>query len=71
MYFMPLFLTRPTNENHEITHGRKFWTHEKKFGTHEIPTRKYFGPTKYAREKILDPRNTHDGRMALDPQDPR
>ena len=64
MNFMPLFLTRPTNENHEITHGRKFWTHE-------IPTRKYFGPTKYAREKILDPRNTHDGRMALDPQDPR
>ena len=56
MNFMPLFLTRPTNENHEITHGRKFWTHE-------IPTRKNLGLTKYPRENILDPRNTHEKKF--------
>ena len=31
-----------------------------KFWNHEIPTRKNFRPTKYPREKILDPRNTHE-----------
>ena len=48
---------RPTTENYEITRERKFCTHE-------IPTREYFVPTKYPREKILDPRNTHEGTMA-------
>ena len=33
-------------------------THKKKFWIHEIPTRKYFGPTKYPRR--------HDGTVALD-----
>ena len=27
---------------------------------YEIPTRKNLGPTKYPRENILDPRNTHE-----------
>ena len=31
-------------------------THEKEFETHEIPTKKYFRPTKYPREKISNPR---------------
>ena len=31
-----------------------------KFWTHEIPTRKNVGPTKYPREKMLDPLNTHE-----------
>ena len=30
-----------------------------KFWAHEIPTRINLWPTKYPREKILDPRNTH------------
>ena len=46
---MPLFLMQPTAESYEITHERKFWTHEKSFE-----------PTKYPREKILDPWNTHE-----------
>ena len=36
---------------------------------YEITTRKYFGPTKYPRENILDPQR-HDGTrptMACDP----
>ena len=41
----------------------KFETHEKIFWTHEIPTTKNLGPTKYPRR--------HDGKMALDPRDPR
>ena len=32
-------------------------THEKVFWTFKIPTRKYFGPTKYPRENILNPLN--------------
>ena len=32
---------------------------ENNFGLKKIPLRKNFGPTKYTREKILDPRNTH------------
>ena len=35
-----------------------------KFWTHEIPTRNDFGLTKYPREKLLDPKNTHEGTMA-------
>ena len=31
--------------------------------TTKLPTRKNFGPTKYPREKILDPQNTHEGTM--------
>ena len=53
---MPLFLIRPTTENDEITHERKFWTHE-------IPTRKNLGPAKYPRGKTLDPRNTHEKKI--------
>ena len=53
---MPLFLIRPTTENDEITHERKFWTHE-------IPTRKNLGPAKYPRGKTLDPRNTHEKKF--------
>ena len=63
---MPLFLMRPTTGNYEFTHKSKFWTQE-------IPTRKYFGPTKYPREKILDPRR-HDGTRHTRPmmaRDPR
>ena len=52
--------------NHEI-HTKKNLelrnTHEKRFWTHNIPTRKDFGPTKYPREKILDPQNTHKKRF--------
>ena len=54
---MPLFLMRPTTEIYEIAYEREFWTHE-------IPTRKYLGPAKYPREKILDPRNTQEGTIA-------
>ena len=46
-------------------------THEKKIRIHNVPTRKTFGPIKYAQEKISDSRNTrkkkfwtHDGKMA-------
>ena len=73
---MPLFLMRPTAES-KITQDRKLWNHEirtrknlgppkykKKIGTLEVRTRKYFVPTKYPREKVLDPRNTHEGTMA-------
>ena len=55
-------------------HEKKILTHEiltrknsgpaRKFWTHEIPTRKKFRPTKYPREKILDPLNTHEGTVA-------
>ena len=48
-------------------------TREKKFWTLKIPTRKYFGPTKYPLkvfgpttypwEKILNPRNTHEKKF--------
>ena len=44
---------RSTTEIYKITHERKFWTHE-------IPKRKNPEPTKYSREKTLDPRNTHE-----------
>ena len=61
---MQLFLMRPTTENYEINHERKFWFHEiprrKKFGLHEMLTRKNVGPTKYPREKIWNPRNTYE-----------
>ena len=56
-------------------------THEKKFWNHEFPTSKTFGPTKYRREKTLEPqkptsknvrspiyRRRHDGTIALDPR---
>ena len=33
-----------------------------------MPTRKIFGPIKYPREKILDPRK-HDGTIARDPRE--
>ena len=29
----------------------------------KIPTRENFGPTKYPREKILDPQNTHEEQI--------
>ena len=60
---MALFLIRPTTENYEITHTRKFWTHK-------TPMRKNLGPTKYPREKFL----THEiptraqCTMVLDPR---
>ena len=69
-----------TRENFEPT-KKTFWVHkipprkkksdprnahEKKIGTREIPTRKNMEPTKYSREKILDPRNIHKGTMTLD-----
>ena len=54
---------RPTTENYDITHKRTFHTQE-------ILTRKW-GPTKYPWEKFFDPLNTHEGTMALDPQDPQ
>ena len=54
---MPLFLMPSTTKNYEITHERKFWTQE-------IPTRKNLKLTKYPRENILDPRNSHEGTMA-------
>ena len=60
---IPLFLVRPTTENYDITHKRTFHTQE-------ILTRKW-GPTKYPWEKFFDPLNTHEGTMALDPQDPQ
>ena len=44
-YFLSLFLMQPTTEN--------IWTKK-------LATRKKNGPTKYPRENILDPRNTHD-----------
>ena len=31
--------------------------------TYEAPTGKIFGPTKYTREKILDPRNTYEKKF--------
>ena len=34
--------------------------------THELSTREKFGPTKYPREKILDPPR-NDGTMTRDP----
>ena len=52
------------------THEKKIGTHEKKFEVHEIPTRNYFGLTKYPREKFSDPQR-HDGTVAFDPRDPR
>ena len=38
-------------------------TYKKNFWIHKMPTRKYFGPTKYPRR--------HDGTVALDSQGPR
>ena len=35
-------------------------TDDKKFRNHEILTTENFGPVKYTREKILDPRKTHE-----------
>ena len=55
-------------ENHKILDPRNapeknFETQEiptrKKIGTHEIPTKENLRPTKYPKENILDPRNTH------------
>ena len=40
-------------------------THEKIFWTHQIPTRNYSEPTKYLREKLSDPRNTHQKDFGL------
>ena len=58
--------------------------YKKKIGTNKTLTREYFGPTKYSRENILDPRNIyenkfgrrkyprrHDDTMELDRRDPR
>ena len=46
------------------THEKKILTHEEKFQTHQYP-RGSFGPTKYRREKISEPRYTHDGGRFL------
>ena len=76
-YYSSLIYSQGTNE----TSTRKILNPqnalEQKFWTHEMPTRKNFGPTKYLREKISDPRNTHHkkfshiGMMARDPREPR
>ena len=55
---MPLFLMRPTTENYEITHERKFWTHK-------IPTRKNLGPKKHPREKTLNTRKIHVKKFGI------
>ena len=59
---------RPTNIQKKTLDSRN--THDKKFQTQKIPTRKNFGPTrkkfgptKYPREKKLDPRNTYEGTV--------
>ena len=59
---------RPTNIQEKTLDSRN--THDKKFQTQKIPTRKNFGPTrkkfgptKYPREKKLDPRNTYEGTV--------
>ena len=39
--------------------------HEKKYWTHEIPTRKNFGPTKYASRKIVNPQHTHEKKFRI------
>ena len=65
------FLMRPTTENNEITHEKKFWTHK-------IPAIFLVGilwvqkqqPTKHQREKNLRAtkyplENTHEVKMAL------
>ena len=31
----------------------------------------FVGPTKYPREKILNPQNSHKGAIVLDPRDPQ
>ena len=54
-------------ENHEILDPGN--TFRKKIGRDKIPTKKYFGLTKYPREKISDPRR-YDGTVAQDPPDP-
>ena len=70
---MPLFLMRPTTENHDMPTRKNIGptkyprektldqlnTRKKKFETHEIPKKKNFGPTKYPQR--------HDGAMAIDP----
>ena len=61
-YYSSLIYSQGTNE----TSTRKILNPqnalEQKFWTHEMPTRKNFGPTKYLREKISDPRpHWHDG----------
>ena len=60
------------------THEKKSWTHkiptrknfepmkyphDNKFWIHNIPTRKSLGPSKCPREKIWDPRNTHEEKF--------
>ena len=42
-------------------------THEKKFRTYKITARKKISPTKYLRENILYPRNSHEKKIS----DPR
>ena len=48
---------------------KKIWTLQiparKFFYTHKIPTKKNFGPTKYPRERFLDPRNTHEKKFRI------
>ena len=68
--YVLLFLMRPTTENYEITHERKFWIHEKKFWTREIPTKKISDLQNTQEKKSWtneiwtrknwDPRNTHE-----------
>ena len=48
---MPLFLMRPTTENYEINH-------ERKFGSMKYLREKNLGCTKRSRERTLDPQNT-------------
>ena len=50
--------------NHKINYKKK-WAHEiltRKFQTHQY-LRGSFGPTKYRREKISEPRNTHEVKV--------
>ena len=55
---MPLFLMRPTTENYEITHERKFWTHK-------IPMRKNLGPKKHPCEKNLNTPKIHVKKFGI------
>ena len=72
VFLFPVTLSNAANNwkplNHEIGHEKIKYTLEmpttKNFRpTHKIPTRKIFGPTKYPREKVLDPRNTHEKKF--------
>ena len=40
-------------------------TYEKTYQSHEIDTKKNSGPTKYLREKYLNPENTHKKYLDL------